>query len=46
MILEPLLTYAYSLKYDERPDYGRVSFNFEKILMDKNFYPDKKFEWS
>jgi len=46
MILKPLLSYAYDLEYDEQPDYGRVKFYFQKILMDEDFYPDKKFDWS
>lgn len=46
MILLPLLSYAYSLEYDEQPDYKRIKFYFQKILMDEDFYPDKKFDWS
>jgi hypothetical protein len=46
MILKPLLSYAYDLEYDEQPDYGRVKFYFQKILMDEDLYPNGKFDWS
>jgi hypothetical protein len=29
-----ILSYAYNLEYEERPDYNRLKFMFKKILLD------------
>ena len=44
--LYPLLKYAYRLRYTERPDYDKIKFMFMKILLDKDYLPDNKFDWS
>lgn len=46
MFMLDLLNYAYELEFDERPDYERIKFLFRKILLDRNFLPEKKFDWS
>ena len=46
IIFVEILTYAYNLEYEERPDYNRLRFMFKKILLDKNFVPWNKFDWS
>ena len=44
--LIPLLQYAYDLEFEEKPDYERLKFMFQKVLMDKDFMPDRVFDWS
>ena len=44
--LYPLLKYSYKLDYEERPDYKKIKFILEKILLEKNYIPDAKFDWS
>ena len=44
--LQPLLEYAYSLDYEEEPDYERIIFMFKKIVLDMNEVPMKVFDWS
>ena len=44
--LIPMLSYAYDLQFEERPDYERLKFMFRKVLMDKDYLPDKIFDWS
>ena len=38
-MLVEILTYAYNLEYEERPDYNRLRFMYKKILLDKDFIP-------
>jgi hypothetical protein len=40
------MTYAYSLDFEEKPDYDRMIFMLKKILLDRDFLPDNKFDWS
>lgn len=42
----PLLTYAYSLEFTDRPDYEKMKFMLKKILMDRDYVPERKFDWS
>ena len=44
--LAPLLRYAYKLGYTEQPDYGRMRFMMQSILIDKKYVPDQQFDWS
>jgi hypothetical protein len=41
-----ILTYAYSLEYDERPDYNRLKFMMKKIMLDREYIPNNRFDWS
>ena len=41
-----ILSYAYNLEYEERPDYNRLKFMFKKILLDQEYIPNNKFDWS
>ena len=42
----PLLRYSYKLGYTETPNYDKIKFILIKILLDRNFKPDNKFDWS
>ena len=42
----PLLKYAYRLEFEERPDYEKMKFMLKKILLERSFIPDNKFDWS
>ncbi len=44
--LVEILTYAYSLEYDERPDYNRLKFMMKKIMLDREYIPNNRFDWS
>ena len=46
MMLLPLVKYAYALNFDEKPDYERIKFMFRKILIKRDFLPDRIFDWS
>ena len=35
-MLIPILTYAYNLEYNERPDYQQLKFLLRKVLMDRD----------
>lgn len=41
-----MLIMAYELDFKEKPDYERLKFMFRKILMDRDYLPDRKFDWS
>jgi hypothetical protein len=43
--LIPLLKEAYSIEYEEEPQYGKIIFMMEKMLLDKYCIPDKYFTW-
>lgn len=45
-MLLPLLKYAYALNFDEKPDYERIKFMLRKILIKRDFLPDRIFDWS
>jgi hypothetical protein len=40
------LNYAYNLEFDERPDYARLKFMMQKIMLDKEYIPLQRFDWS
>ena len=42
----PLLKYSYNLHFDERPDYQYIIYMLQKILLDRDYVPDSKFDWS
>ena len=44
-MLIPLLEEAYSYKYDERPNYGKLRFLLESILLNNETLPDKQYSW-
>ena len=46
MMLLPVMRYAYDLEFDERPDYERIKFMLRKILIKRDFVPDRVFDWS
>lgn len=43
--LIPLMEEGYSIGYDEEPQYGKIIFMMEKMLLDMNCIPDKIFSW-
>ena len=43
--LLPILTEAYKYKYEEQPDYGKLRFMLEKILMERDHAPNTKLSW-
>ena len=43
--LTPLLEEAYSYDYAERPNYGKLKFLIEKMLMNEDQIPDKNYSW-
>ena len=46
MPLKPVLEYAYSLGFEEEPDYTKLKFLLKKILLDEEVVPHFKFDWS
>ena len=34
------------MEFDEKPEYEKMKFMLKKILIEKNFIPDNKFDWS
>lgn len=44
--MSPILKYTYELEYEEEPDYNRLRYMFKKILLDQDFVPDSRFDWS
>lgn len=44
--LYPLLKYSYRLEFEERPDYEKMKFLLKKILLERDYLPDNKFDWS
>jgi hypothetical protein len=41
----PFLKEVYSLKFDEEPNYNKLSFILVKELMQMNISPSKDFDW-
>jgi hypothetical protein len=41
-----ILNYAYNLEFEEKPDYARLKFMLQKIMLDKEYIPNKIFDWS
>jgi hypothetical protein len=41
-----MLKYSYKLTYEERPNYEKLRFMIKKILIERDFIPDNKFDWS
>lgn len=46
IFLYPLLKYAYEMTFDEVPNYQKLIFNFKKILLDRDYIPEQRFDWS
>ena len=46
MFLYPIIKYAYSLSFEEKPNYEKIKFMLKKILLDRNYLPENKFDWS
>jgi len=44
--LYPLLKYSYKLRFEERPNYDKMRFMIKSILLQKDFLPDNRFDWS
>ena len=44
-ILSPLLEEAYSYTFQEKPNYNKLIFMIEKIILGYGFIPDNKFFW-
>ena len=44
-ILAPILEEAYNYKYEEKPNYGKLRFMLEIILLNNDLKPDLKFSW-
>lgn len=42
----PLLKYSYNLAYTEKPDYKKIRFMLQQILIEKGYLPDMHFDWS
>lgn len=43
----PILNLLYSYSYYEEPDYNKIQFMFEKILLDSNITPSfTNYDWS
>lgn len=36
----------YDLRFDEKPEYGKLRFILEKNLMDVDLYPSRVFDWT
>ena len=45
-MLVPFLTYAYELEFEDRPDYEKIKFLLRKILMDRDYAIETRFDWS
>jgi hypothetical protein len=43
--LVPILTEAYKYKYNEQPNYAKLRFMLEKILMERDQAPNTKMSW-
>ena len=46
MFLYPLLKYAYDLKFTDEPNYSKIRFDLQNLLMKKRYVPDGKYDWS
>lgn len=44
-ILIPALLEAYSYSFEERPNYGKLKFLLQSILLNTDVAPDTKFSW-
>jgi hypothetical protein len=42
----PLLRYAYSLEFNEEPDYEKIRFMLKKIVLDIDQRPSDYFNWT
>ena len=40
-----MLEHAYAIEYDERPDYAKIKFMLQKILLDNDKEPVQEFNW-
>ena len=44
--LKEFAIYAYSLSYEDAPDYNQIRFLFTKNLLDKNIIPTNDYDWN
>lgn len=44
--LHKIVKYVYKLGFTEEPDYNKMRFMLQKVLMDINHVPAQKFDWS
>ena len=44
--LRPLLSYAYGLAFEDKPDYSLLRHLLVKALLETNETPDKNFDWT
>lgn len=40
-----MLHYAYSLKFEEEPEYSKLKFMLQKLQLDNDYLPDLRFDW-
>ena len=43
--MSPLLQFAYNIGFEERPDYNKIKFMLQKLQLDRDYLPDKKYDW-
>ena len=41
-----MLKYAYKLEFSDTPDYNKLIFMLKKLLLERDYLPDNKFDWS
>jgi hypothetical protein len=44
-LLIPILDEAYKIEYDEKPNYGKLRFFLELVLLENGSIPDKNYSW-
>ena len=44
--LKDFASYAYSLGYEDAPDYNQIRFLFTKNLLEMNIIPTKEYDWN
>ena len=45
-VLIPILEEANQIKFEEKPNYGKLRFLLEKILLDSDMVPDSKYSFA
>lgn len=43
--LLPFVEEVFSLKFEDSPDYNKLRFLLQKVLLDQNISPGTKFDW-
>jgi len=44
--MHPLLEYSYNLSYADKPEYNKIKFMLQSILIGKGYIPDLTYDWS